>query len=95
MTDKHTSNQGRERPLRTVFSANPVESMIEIIRDHAANVKRWRDEEMALRWAAAGMICAQGQFRRVKGCRQLPELARRLEHVTTDQMGSLDLGVTA
>lgn len=81
--------------LRTVFSTNPVESMIEIIRAHAANVKRWRDGEMALRWAAAGMVCAQGQFRRVKGYRQLPELARRLEAVTTDEMGNLDLGVTA
>ena len=78
-----------------MFSTNPVESMIEIVREHAANVKRWRDGEMALRWAAAGMTCAQGQFRRVKGYRQLPELARRLEHLTTDQMGNLDLGVTA
>ena len=35
---------------------------------------------MALRWATAGMIAAQDQFRRVKGYRQLPELARTLEH---------------
>ena len=80
--------------LKTVFSTNPVESMIEIIRDHAANVKRWRDGEMALRWAAAGMACAQDQFRRVKGYRQLPELARRLEHVTADKLDDLDLAVT-
>ena len=80
--------------LRTVFSTNPVESMIEIIREHAANVKRWRDGEMALRWAAAGMACAQGQFRRVKGYRQLPELARRLETVTADEIDDLDLAVT-
>jgi hypothetical protein len=35
---------------------------------------------MALRWAAAGMGAAQAQFRRVKGHRQLPQLARALEH---------------
>lgn len=35
--------------LKTVFSTNPVESMIEIVREHSANVKRWRDGEMALR----------------------------------------------
>jgi len=80
--------------LKTVFSTNPVESMIEIVREHAANVKRWRDGEMALRWAAAGMVCAQDQFRRVKGYRQLPELARRLEAITTDEYGNIDLAVT-
>ena len=54
-------------------------------------MKRWRDGEMALRWAAAGLACAQGQFRRVKGYRQLPELARRLEAITADQIDDLDL----
>jgi hypothetical protein len=53
--------------LQTVESTNPMESMIEIVRDHAGRVKRWSSGEMALRWAAAGMLAAQGQFRRVKG----------------------------
>ncbi len=39
---------------RTLRSANAVESMIEICRDHSTNVKRWRDGQMALRWCAAG-----------------------------------------
>jgi putative transposase len=81
--------------LRTVFSTNPVESMIEIVRDHAANVKRWRDGTMALRWAAAGMEAARSQFRRVKGYRQLPQLAAALEAATADQPDTLDLRVTA
>jgi putative transposase len=66
--------------LRTVMSTNPVESMIEIVRDHARNVKRWQDGDMRLRWAAAGMLSAATQFRRVKGHRQLPQLARALRH---------------
>jgi transposase-like protein len=65
--------------LRTLESTNPVESMIEIVRDHAHRVKHWSSGDMALRWAAAGMTAAQAQFRRVKGYRQLPELARALE----------------
>ena len=81
--------------LRTVFSTNPVESMIEIVRDHAANVKRWRDGTMALRWAAAGMEAARTQFRRVKGYRQLPLLAAALEAATANQPDTLDLRVTA
>jgi Transposase, Mutator family len=40
---------------RTLRSTNSIESMIEICRDHAANVKRWRDGQMVLRWVAAGM----------------------------------------
>ncbi len=39
---------------RTLRSTNPIESMIEISRDHSTNVKRWRDGQMVLRWCAAG-----------------------------------------
>jgi putative transposase len=35
---------------RTLRSANAVESMIEICRDHSRNVKRWDGGSMALRW---------------------------------------------
>jgi transposase-like protein len=66
--------------LKTVMSTNPVESMIEIVRAHARNVKRWQDGDMRLRWAAAGMLAASAQFRRVKGYRQPPQLARALRH---------------
>ncbi len=55
-----------------------VESMIEICRDHSANVKRWRDGTMALRWCAAGMLEAEKQFRRVNGFLHLPALRRAL-----------------
>ena len=36
--------------------------MISVCREHAANVKRWRDGQMALRWCAAGMVEAGKQF---------------------------------
>ncbi len=35
--------------LKTVMSTNPVESMIEIVRAHARNVKRWQPGDMRLR----------------------------------------------
>jgi transposase-like protein len=81
--------------LKTVFSTNPVESMIEIIREHSSNVKRWRDGEMTLRWAAAGMESARSQFRRVTGYRQLPQLAAALKAATIEEPGLLDLQDTA
>ena len=81
--------------MQTVCSTNPVESMIEIVRDHARRVKRWSSGEMALRWAAAGMLAAEGQFRRVKGYRELPQLAAALERATAEEPGLLDLAVGA
>jgi putative transposase len=65
-------------PARTLHSANPVESMIEICREHSKNVKRWRDGTMALRWCAAGMLEAGHQFRRVNGHLHLPRLRAAL-----------------
>jgi putative transposase len=64
---------------RTLRSTNPIESMIEICRDHSRNVKRWRDGTMALRWCAAGMLEAGHQFRRVNGHLHLPKLRAALE----------------
>jgi hypothetical protein len=46
---------------------------------------------MALRWAAAGMLAAEGQFRRVKGHQELPRLALALQRATAQEPGLLDL----
>jgi putative transposase len=64
---------------RTLRSTNPVESLIEICREHSKNVKRWRDGTMALRWCAAGMLEADHQFRRVNGHLHLPKLRTALD----------------
>ncbi len=64
---------------RTLRSTNSVESMIAICRDHAANVKRWRDGQMVLRWIAAGMDQARQQFRRVNGHLHLAALRAALD----------------
>src|SRR6266487_4153701 len=64
---------------RTLRSTNPIESMIEICREHSKNVKRWRDGTMALRWCAAGMLEADHQFRRVNGHLHLPKLRAALD----------------
>lgn len=64
---------------RTLRSTNAIESMISVCREHAANVKRWRDGQMALRWCAAGMVEAGKQFRRVNGHLHLPTLRAALE----------------
>jgi putative transposase len=66
----------------TLRSTNAIESMIEICRDHAANVKRWRDGRLVLRWTAAGMGEAATQFGRVNGYLHLPALRAALDATT-------------
>ncbi len=74
---------------RTLRSTHAIESMISISRDHARNVKRWRDGQMALRWCAAGMVEASKQFRRVNGHLHLPTLRAALErHVGAETVGA-------
>ena len=81
---------------RTLRSTNAVESMISICRDHSANVKRWRDGQMALRWCAAGMTEAGKQFRRVNGHLHLKTLRSALErHVGTENLGPETLSPSA
>jgi putative transposase len=72
---------------RTLRSTNAIESMISVCREHAANVKRWRDGQMALRWCAAGMIEAGKQFRRVNGHLHLPTLRAALQREIAEPVG--------
>ena len=72
---------------RTLRSTNAIESMISVCREHASNVKRWRDGQMALRWCAAGMVEAGRQFRRVNGHLHLPTLRAALEREFAEPVG--------
>jgi len=70
--------------------------MIEICRDHAANVKRWTDGQMVLRWCAAGMVEAAKQFRRVNGFLHLPALRKALDaHIAKTVTPSCDTDAAA
>lgn len=81
--------------LKTVMGTNPMESMIDIVRVHARNVKRWQPGDMRLRWAAAGMLAAESQFRRVQGYRQLPKLAAALARTVGAPVDNELVAVTA
>jgi putative transposase len=76
---------------RSLRSTNPIESMIEICRDHSTNVKRWHDGLMALRWCAGGMCEAAKQFRRVNGHLHLAALRIALDtHFETTDSPACD-----
>ena len=70
---------GEQTTARKRGTAARLRSYIEIVRDHARNVKHWQRGDMRLRWAAAGMLAASTQFRRVKGYRQIPHLIDALD----------------
>jgi putative transposase len=70
---------------KTFFSTNPIESALSVVEDKTRRVKRWRKGDMKLRWIASGLLAAEAQFRRVKGFRDLPQLAVALGRLPQDQ----------
>ena len=67
-----------ERLRRSLATTNAVESLLSRTRHVKRNVKRWRGGTMVLRWVAAGVLEAAKEFRRVKGCRDMPVLVAAL-----------------
>jgi transposase-like protein len=63
---------------RSLSTTNAAESLISRTRHVKRNVKRWRGGQMALRWAAAGVLEAVKGFRRVKGYKDMPRLVAAL-----------------
>lgn len=64
---------------RTLSTTNAIESCLSTVRHVTRNVKRWQGGDHVARWTAAGLLEAEKKFRRVKGYRELPELARKLD----------------
>jgi len=76
-------------PLRQTFhTTNPIESCISRTRHLCANVKRWRSDDMAVRWAGTMLIEAEKKFRRVRGFREMPFLVSLLKNLKNDEVDS-------
>lgn len=63
---------------RSLRSTNAMESAFDAVRTVARNVKRWRNGEQVLRWAAAGLLEAQSRFHRIAGYREIALLVAAL-----------------
>lgn len=70
---------------RTLVTTNPVESPFDLVRRHAARVKRWNGGAMVMRWIGSGLVQAERRFRRIKGHRELPQLVAALDNVSLKQ----------
>lgn len=63
---------------RSLSTTNIIESCLSTVRQVARNVKRWQGGDHLARWTAAGLLEAEKKFRKVKGYRELKELAQKL-----------------
>jgi len=65
--------------MRCLCTTNIIENPNGIVRTTTNRVKRWRDQDMALRWVAAGFLEAEKSFRRIDGVKDLWVLAVALD----------------
>lgn len=70
---------------RSLATTNIIESCLSTVRHVARNVKRWQGGDHIARWTAAGLLEAENKFRKVKGYRELKELAQKLNPHSTPQ----------
>jgi len=70
---------------RTLRSTNPIESCFATTRKLCHNVKHWRSEEMAQRWAATMLQESECRCNRVHGYRELPIVIAALRGIETEQ----------
>jgi len=77
---------GLPSQLRRIFSStNLIESCFSRAGDLCRGVKRWRDGNMARRWAASVLLEAQSRFRRIQAYSQLPQLINAMAMVLDRQ----------
>lgn len=64
---------------RSFRTTNLIESVMARVEAKTLRVDRWRTSDQKLRWCASALLAVEQQFRRVKGCTNLPLLERALQ----------------
>jgi transposase-like protein len=60
---------------RTLSTTNVLENLNGSIRRVTRNVKHWKDGKMIQRWVVAGLLEAEGNFRKLRGFQDLTKLS--------------------
>ncbi len=68
---------------RSLSNTNLIENCFAQVAYKTGRVKRWHGPNMILRWTAAALLHAEKNFRRIKGCQQLPDLEKALRDLPT------------
>jgi transposase-like protein len=63
---------------KSLNTTNPIESVFSVADKLKGRVKRWRQGNMKMRWATAGVLKAEARFNRLKGFREIPILQEAL-----------------
>jgi putative transposase len=78
---------GLPAPLsRGLCSTNMIESSFSGARSKTRRVTHWQDGSMALRWAAAGLVATEKNFRKLLGYNLLWMLKAYLDESTDGQL---------
>ncbi len=64
---------------KSLYSTNIIESAFSVARQACRNVKRWRQGDMRLRWAAAGLLHAESRFNRIDGYKHMGLLIAKID----------------
>jgi len=64
---------------KSLTTTNIIESAFSTVRNKTGRVKRWSGGDQAQRWAASALLWAEKSWRRIKGFRQMPQLAEALK----------------
>lgn len=70
---------------KCLATTNIIESPHSGVEWRTHNVKRWRDQDMVLRWAASAWLLTEKHFRKIIGHRDMWALASILERNTIAQ----------
>ncbi len=68
---------------RSLSNTNLMENCFSLAAHRTRRVKRWDGGHMILRWRAAALLAAEKNFRRIRGCEQLKDLAKVLRELQT------------
>ena len=64
---------------RMLATTNPIESTFSVVETVCRRVKCWQRGDHLERWVGSALWVAEGNFRRIKGYRDLPKLLAALE----------------
>jgi hypothetical protein len=70
---------------RTPATTDRIASALSVMRRVTSRVTRWRDGDMRRRRCVAGLLRAEGKFRRLKGHPAMPTLLGALESLVREQ----------
>lgn len=72
--------------IRCLCSTNVIESSFSGARNKTRRVTHWQDGSMALRWAAAGLVATEKNFRKLQGYKLLWMLQAYLDEVVDEKV---------